>query len=246
MTDKYLNVLKLDAEETKAYLRKSLGAKTQQQLRIEEILERLRLAPQRIADVACGSGSLSFHLSSLYPQARFTLADLNDDALDIAREVGKTFNAGVVKADAHALSLPSDHYDLVFFWHTLLCVNEPQRAFRELLRICQPGGRVFISSLFNMEHDVDLLTKAVDHTRASSREGGLPYNSFCERTIRSWTDCDLAFHDCEMQIDLPQQTRGLGTYTRKLEGGRRLQISAGMIMSWRILEVRKTSGTPEA
>ncbi len=239
MTDKYLSVLKLDAEETKAYLRKSLGVKTQQQLRIEEILKPLALTPQRIADVACGSGSLSFHLSSLYPQARFTLADMNEDALDIAREVGKTFSADVVQADAHALSLPSNHYDLVFFWHTLLCINDPQRAFRELLRICRPGGRVFLSSLFNMEHDVDLLTKAVDHTRASAHEGGLPYNSFCERTIRSWTDCDLTFHECEMRIDLPQTTRGLGTYTRRLEDGQRLQVSAGMLMSWRILEVRK-------
>jgi hypothetical protein len=67
----------------------------------------------------------------------------------------------------------------------------------------------------------------------------MPYNSFCERTIRSWTDSDLTFHECEMQIDLPKTTRGLGTYTRKLEGGQRVQISAGMLMSWRILEVRK-------
>lgn len=238
--DKYLNVLQTDAAETREYLTKSLGTKTQQQLRLEEILGRLALTPTRIADIACGAGSLSFHLSQLYPHAQFTLADMNDDALGLAAKVATQFNAEVVKADAHGLPLPSAGYDLVFFWHTLLCITDPQRAFAELLRICRPGGRVFVSSLFNVDHDVDLYINAVDHTRASSREGGSwPYNCFSERTVRSWTDCDLTFHDCEMSIDLPQAGRGLGTYTRRTEDGGRLQISAGILMNWKILEVRK-------
>lgn len=238
--DPYLQVLQADATQTRAYLRKSLDDKTQQQLRLEEILQCLRLAPRRIADIACGAGSLSFHLSDLYPRAHFTLVDANDDAVDIAAQVAARFDAEVLKADAHALPLPADAFDLVFFWHTLLCITDPQPAFAELIRICRPGGRVFISSLFNLDHDVDLYIRAVDHTRASARAGGSwPYNCFSERTIRSWTDCELTFHDCEMNIDLPRGGRALGTYTQRMEDGRRLQISAGILMNWKILEVRK-------
>jgi ubiquinone/menaquinone biosynthesis C-methylase UbiE len=235
--DSYMRAFEASASHADRYLLKSLQEKTEQQKRLEQILDSLNLSPQTIADVACGAGGLSYHLSRKYPQTRFTLVDLGEIALGHARTVAKTFNSEVIQGDACDLPLPSDAFDLVFFWQTLSWIDTPELALRELVRICKPGGRIFISSLFNTESDVDLYTSAIDYTRGDGVR--LPYNCFSARTIASWTDLESGFHDFQIDIDIPQSSRGLGTYTVRCEDGRRLQISAGILMNWKILELRK-------
>jgi len=232
----YLTAFEADREVAKDYLLKSVHQKTQQQLRLEGILDRLNLQPEHIADIACGAGGLSYHLSKLY-EARFTLVDLGDEALSAARLLASSFNAQVIQASAYDLPLPDDKYDLVFFWQTLLCIDHPQQALQELIRICKPGGRIFISSLFNLDSDVDLHTQAVDHTRAAIAY--CPYNTYCAKTLSQWTDQPLLFHDFDIGIDLPQASRGLGTYTIRRDNSERLQVSGGMLMNWKILEIQK-------
>jgi ubiquinone/menaquinone biosynthesis C-methylase UbiE len=231
----YMRAFEASASHADRYLLKSLEDKTEQQKRLEAILDTLNLSPQTIADIACGAGGLSFHLSRKYP-ARFTLVDLGEIALGHARTIAKTFDAEVIKGDACSLSLPSDAYDLVFFWQTLSWIDSPELALRELVRICKPGGRIFMSALFNTESDVDLYTTAIDYTRDGVR---LPYNTFSSRTIASWTDLESHFHDFHIGIDIPQTSRGIGTYTVRCENGQRLQVSGGILMNWKILELHK-------
>lgn len=241
----YVRAFHTDTEHSEQYLLKSLHQKTQQQVRLEEILAPRALKPERIADIACGSGSLSYHLSRLYPDAQFTLLDLSDQSLNLARKVGAEFNAQILQGDCCDIPLPGNEFDLVFFWHTLLGMEEPERAVRELLRICKPGGSVLISSLFNTEADVDLYVSAIDHTRGSGAQGiRLPYYCFSARTVATWTDAQAIFHDFDIGIDLPKTSRGVGTYTVRLASGSRLQISGGILMNWKILELRKAHRIP--
>jgi hypothetical protein len=61
-------------------------------------------------------------------------------------------------------------------------------------------------------------------------------------SIRRWIGnsvSELAIHEFEIPIDLAPSGRGLGTYTAKLEDGHRLQLSAGMLLNWGILELKK-------
>jgi ubiquinone/menaquinone biosynthesis C-methylase UbiE len=201
------------------------------------------LQPQTIADIACGGGASSYHLAALYPRAHYTLVDLNEEAVSYARQATENLRATYIVADIYGLPLESNSFDLVICWQTLSWLGDPERAVRELIRICKPGGRVYASSLFNSRHDVDVYSTVRDHTRVSAAQGlAYTYNTYAVSTVRRWVDGLVAafgVHEFSIPVDLNYEGRGLGTYTVTLPEGRRLQVSAGMLLNWGILELRK-------
>jgi len=45
-------------------------------------------------------------------------------------------------------------------------------------------------------------------------------------------------HDFEIGIDLPRESpHHMGTFTLRLENGKRLQLSGAVIMSWKIIQI---------
>ena len=52
----------------------------------KEILSRLPKRAERILDLACGTGILTFQLAGLYPNAHITGVDITKDYLDVARQ----------------------------------------------------------------------------------------------------------------------------------------------------------------
>lgn len=188
-------------------------------------------------------GGGTYWLSQAYPQAKFTLIDANEDAIAIARELTRHLKATCLVGNIYDLALETDSFDLVVCGQTLSWLNEPEKALRELIRICKPDGMVFASSLFNAHHDVDVYATVRDYTRPSALEGlSYAYNTYSISTIRKWVSdlvSDVQLHEFDMPIDLEYAGRGLGTHTAKLNNGKRLSISAGMLLNWGILELRK-------
>jgi len=238
--DQYRDALQADKTESSRYYRTSVQTKTEQQKYLERLLEGF--TPQAIADIACGGGGCSYHLAQQYPNAQFTLLDYNEDALVLAREAMRGRSAAFLAGDIHHLALESGSFDLVVCWQTLSWIDGADIAVRELMRICRPGGRILASSLFNLAHDVDVYARVHDHTRPSSTHGlGYLYNTYCLQTVREWVagDADVLIHPFDIPIDLGHEGRGIGTYTTRTVDGRRLQFSAGMLLNWGILELRK-------
>lgn len=243
MVSDYKKAMQVDVQESAKYFNFSLSKKTEQQKALEKILIERGVVPQAIADIACGGGGASVHLSELFPQAKFTMIDANEDAIILARQATKNINATCSVGDIYDLALDSDSFDLVICWQTLSWLDRPEAALRELVRICKPGGLVLASSLFNLQHDVDVYSKVIDHTRPSSGLGmSYDYNSYSFRTVREWIFglvADMKIHEFSIPLDLEYNGRGIGTYTVKLETGERFQISAGMLLNWGILEIEK-------
>ncbi|HLA73882.1 MAG TPA: methyltransferase domain-containing protein [Steroidobacteraceae bacterium] len=241
--DDYTEALKVDKEASAKYYQSSLARKTEQQKMLERMLAPLALAPANIADIACGGGGSTHHLASLYPKARYTLVDANEDAIAMAREATRGLDAQCTVGDINDLKLETGSFDLVICWQTLSWIDDPQQALRELVRICRPGARIYASSLFNVHHDVDVYSKIDDRTRPSSAQGlRYTYNTYSLASIRSWIGAavsELRVHEFEIPIDLAPAGRGLGTFTARLDDGRRLQLSAGMLLNWGILELHK-------
>ena len=242
-SDHYTAALKIDDRESERYYAASLGTKTEQQKQLENLLRARGVKPARIADIACGSGAASHHLSAIFPQAVYTLVDLNDEAIRLARKATEQFHATCLAGNIYDLPLESDSFDLVICWQTLSWLDDPERALRELIRICKPGGWIYASSLFNANHDVDIYSKVMDHTRASTAKGlTYAYNTYAVSSVRRWLEgivSELEVHEFSIPVDLHYAGRGLGTYTASLQDGRRLQMSAGMLLNWGILELRK-------
>ena len=99
-------------------------------------------------DVGCGNGLFFASLNAR--DARLVGADLD---LDLLREAGQVFtdnriaNARLVQGDAGALPFPNGTFDNIFFLNTLINIPDDEivrRLLEELMRLCRPGGRIFI------------------------------------------------------------------------------------------------------
>jgi ubiquinone/menaquinone biosynthesis C-methylase UbiE len=239
MSKDYIDGLQLNKEITTEYYTKSM-MKTEQQKFLENILIRNQFTFHTIADIACGGGTLSYHLHKLYPGAEFYLVDLNPDALDLAKSICTESNFHFSVDDIYQFkTLPLNFFDVVFCWQTLSWIDEPKLALEQMLSLVKPGGKLYLSSLFNLDHDVDIYAKLTDHTRQGNTE--YAYNTYSKVSIEKWVAGiaqQLQFYPFEPPIDFLYEGRGLGTYTLNT-GNKRLQISAGLLLNWAILEITK-------
>lgn len=243
----YVSLLEKDKHQSQDYFKKSI-VKTEQQKFLEELLmTQDSLGNYKIADVACGGGTLSFHLSKIFSHSEFLLSDLSEDALEIAKSINssnKLFSFN--KSSIYDLqSYEDDMFDYVFCWQTLSWIDNPEKAINELIRICKPGGRIYCSSLFNLDRDVDVFSSVIDHTRQSSKESGAyNYNTYSKHTVSMWLDNngsvrDFNLHKFETQTEFFYSGKGLGTNTMTLANGSLIQVSAGMLLNWFVLEILK-------
>lgn len=242
--NKYIRFLQADKDKTEAYYKKSLD-KTEQQKLLEELLGQ-RETPgniKQVADIACGGGTLSYHVSRMYPEAQYHLGDINPDALEIARQINTGDNVHFHDADVNRLPFPDNNFDIVFLWQTLMALPDAHQALTELIRVVKPGCRVYVSSLFNIDHDVDLMTTIYDRSRSAEAAAiGVPYNTYSRLTLEKWLAplaSSFELVKFEPSIDFHYGGRGIGTFTRECKDGGRVQVSGGMLMNWAILIIEK-------
>lgn len=237
----YVKALQSNSEETKKYYVKSI-VKTEQQKFLETLLLDSGKIFKDIADIACGGGTLSFHLRSIYPNARFMLSDFNEDGLKLAQDLNGPA-CTYIQANIYNLKdIPDNKYDLVCCWQTLSWLDEPEKALQELIRITKPGGKIYASSLFNLHHNVDIFAKLLDHSQSNDSAGfEFSYNTYSSKTVSKWLTNKVnkfKLHEFIPEIDFTFEGTGIGTFTVNSEKGR-LQISAGYLMNWSILEIEK-------
>ncbi len=121
--------------------------------RMLERLQYVRLQPQRVLDLGCGTGAASVELGRRYPAARVLGLDLALPMLQQAsrrdslwrRLLGRP-SLQLVCADATCLPLASGSVDLVWSNLMLQWLDDPAPAFAELWRVLRPGGLLMFSS----------------------------------------------------------------------------------------------------
>ena len=113
-------------------------------LAIEKLLPR----DLTLADIGCGTGSLTFELARF---ARKVIGvDLSGEMLRRARALGKEReidNVEFHQGDALKLPLASHSVDAAFSVMVLHFLPEPERAIAGLCRITRPGGTVVLVDL---------------------------------------------------------------------------------------------------
>jgi len=238
--EKYLKSLQINKEKTLDYYKKSLNKTYQQIFLEEEILPKLLPAdfkPQIIADIACGGGTFTYHISKIFPDSKFILSDLNSDGIEMAKKINSHLhNIEFKLEDFLNTSISPSSVDFVFSGHTLFILSNPRKFLLKIIEILKPGGYFILSSLFNIYHDVDLFTKIKDHTRKGNIL--INYNTISKKTIEKWIKNKCNYFDIfpfDIQADLPEMHKGLGSYTLKLENGKRITISGGLLMNWGFL-----------
>ncbi len=196
-------------------------------------------------DVACGAGANIFHVSQRIPGYTWTGVDA---AAEVVFPIGrpqfaaKGLGVDLIEGDFYDLQglLGGRRFDIVLSIQTLLVLPGYEAALAELLAVTR--GWLFVTSLFS-DFRVDARVEIMDYTWPEECRGPFFYNvydlqrvrEFCEaRGCQEFITCDF-----EIDIDLPEpEKRGMGTYTRRLEGGRRLQFSGPLLQPWKILGIR--------
>ncbi len=166
-----------------------------------------RNAPLKIADLACGGGTLSYHLSSFFPNASFVLLDYNEDGLELAKEINteSLYRMEFIQGDLRDLPFEDSSFDLVFCWGVFLIFNEKdlQPIINEVHRILKPNGKLYASSLFNTEFDVDLVCDFKDLTKESGKAGIWGrYTTFSLPTMRNGKLYASSLFNTEFDVDL--------------------------------------------
>jgi ubiquinone/menaquinone biosynthesis C-methylase UbiE len=190
-----------------------------------------------VLDVACGVGAGMAYLGRVFPNARFTGVDIADEifpiGLQLMREQGMTNLPRMVRGDIYKLEevVKPRTYDIVLSIQTLSWVPTYEPLLGPLLAMAKPGGTVIVSSLYS-EALVDAKIELKQYTDASFQDAReqIFYNIYClERFV---SECkrhgaaSVEAFDFEMDRDLPRPShRHMGTYTERLLGGRRIQLS---------------------
>ena len=110
-----------------------------------------RYAPQRILDVATGTGDFALMaVDRLQPQSLIG-ADLSEGMLSVGREkverAGKSDVITLQKEDCMALSFEDNTFDAVTVAYGVRNFEDLDRGLREMLRVLKPGGRLVIIEL---------------------------------------------------------------------------------------------------
>jgi ubiquinone/menaquinone biosynthesis C-methylase UbiE len=195
-------------------------------------------------DVACGAGANIFYLSQLFPKLSWTGVDLagaylfpHTRKLFAQHETSPNLLAG----DFYRLTelLPEKKYDLVLSTQTLHTLPSYEQAMEQLLAVTSKW--LVITSLFT-HFRVDAKIETTDYTwpaevsRAYYSVYSLPrLREFCE----SHGAKEVITTDFNIDLDLsPPANMGLGTYTRMLDCGERLQFTGPVYMPWKFVLIR--------
>ncbi|HPQ24283.1 MAG TPA: malonyl-ACP O-methyltransferase BioC [Gammaproteobacteria bacterium] len=115
--------------------------------RMLERLDYIRIEPQVILDIGCGTGALTEGLMRRYPRAEVVALDFALPMLLRTRQRGRWLRRPrCLCADLDALPLADQSVDLVFANAALQWSARPAETFADIARVLKPGGLCMFSS----------------------------------------------------------------------------------------------------
>lgn len=100
---------------------------------------------EKVIDIACGTGLVSFRAADLAGNSGFVLGtDISDEMIALAQNISlnnKISNTNFQRMDAENLTALDNYFDVSLSALGLMYYPDPAKACSEMYRIMKPGGR---------------------------------------------------------------------------------------------------------
>ncbi|MFT5468386.1 MAG: demethylmenaquinone methyltransferase/2-methoxy-6-polyprenyl-1,4-benzoquinol methylase [Verrucomicrobiales bacterium] len=117
----------------------SLGIDVLWRRRVAKIVESFQ--PEKVLDLATGSGDLALAIEKRCPEAEIIAADFCPEMLEVARKAGVK---NTIEADAMNLPFGDAEFDVVTVAYGLRNMESWLGAAQEMRRVLKPGGNLVI------------------------------------------------------------------------------------------------------
>lgn len=112
-----------------------------------QVVDWIGIKPgDKVLDVGCGSGELTFYLADATDGVSYVGVDLDDPLLERAEKKSDTYCGGCKLSFIHgnALVLPfaDGSFDVVVSQTLLTSIADYEKVVEEMRRVCRPGGRI--------------------------------------------------------------------------------------------------------
>lgn len=196
--------------------------------------------PAKVLDLGAGMGANIHYMRERFPRFRFVGIELNPEFVTrgnaVFRERGVRY-CTLESGDFYNLGKKYvGRFDGLVSFQTLSWLPDYRRALTRMIDL--KAKWIGLTSLFFDGH-VSCQIKVRDYSMPVARRRYR--ETYCnvyslkqiEDLFRRKGYSRIVYQPFEIDIDLPRNNvRGMGTYTERLHGGRRIQISGPLLMNW--------------
>jgi len=125
-----------------------------------------------ILDVGTGTARIPIEICRRFDSASVVALDLAPSMLELASsnvaEAGLEGRIALVLGDAKGIKYPTDNFSHVISNSIVHHLPEPLDTLREMVRVCAPGGGIFVRDLLRPSSDEELEMLVGVHARGAS------------------------------------------------------------------------------
>ncbi len=196
----------------------------------------------KIFDVGCGNGHIIKILNEISPKSSYLGIDQTDFVIDEAKKICQNMsNVELKEMDMYELPSNFDKsFDISINWKIVSWIPYYDELMKMLIKVTK--SHIFLSGLF-YDGQIDFETRTREFTKESGKSDYRAYYNIYslphfEKYVYGLGAKKIESFDFEIEIDLPRPPKDqLGTYTLKLENGKRFQISQAVPMFWKVIRI---------